>query len=198
MVKDQEVLFIDGPWLKVSKNGEPGWIHGDYVTEVSPILVADTGLPTFVVGQPNPTNGANTLKVREIIKDIFGLGKSGDCLNCTEYATYRIKTKLGIDISWPVTSGRNGGRWGVIFQTAELYNVLAEPKTNCAMCFTSGISNDPKINEIGHVAFVEEVLSDGSIKISEANWPHNGIYNERVIPKEKWQNQYKAQFVDFV
>src|SRR3989344_2975050 len=109
MVKDQEVLFIDGPWLKVSKNGEPGWIHGDYVTEVSPILVADTGLPTFVVGQPNPTNGANTLKVREIIKDIFGLGKSGDCLNCTEYATYRIKTKLGIDISWPVTSGRNGG-----------------------------------------------------------------------------------------
>ena len=66
------------------------------------------------------------------------------------------------------------------------------------MSFTMGISSNQKTNEIGHVAFVEEVYPDGSIRISEANWPRNGIYNERVLTVAEWKDKYKGRFVEFV
>lgn len=154
-------------------------------------------LVNFVKGQPNPATCQNTIEARKLIKDVLGGGKRGDALQCTEYVSYRLKSKLGIDIQWPVSSGRNGGMWPKIFKTANMYRVLDEPEVNCSMSLTAGISSDPAVNAIGHVVFVEEVFTDGSIRISEANWPHDGIYNERVLPKTKWQNQYKAQFVSF-
>lgn len=64
------------------------------------------------------------------------------------------------------------------------------------MCFTVVRRQDGTITEEGHVAFVEQAFADGSVKVSEANWPHDGIYNERTISKADWQNKYKAQFVD--
>lgn len=104
---------------------------------------------------------------------------------------------LGIDIQWPVSHGRHGGKWAEIFQTHNLYAVLAEPKVNCAASFAEIRRKDGTLTAEGHVAFVEEVFPDGSIKISEANWPGSGIYNVRTLPREKWQNQYKGRFVDF-
>lgn len=186
----QELSFVDGPWLKVRLGDEEGWVHGDYVQENSQDIAS-----VFKKDIPNLAGDATTALVRRDIGDEYGCGKEGAALQCTEYVTYRILTKLGIKIKWPVKSGRNGGKWAEILKGK--YNVLQEPKINCAMSFTTGISPDSKINEIGHVAFVEDVYPDGSIKISEANWPRNGIYNERVLSKEKWQNQYKARFVEF-
>jgi len=194
----EELEFIDGPWVKVKLGNEEGWVHGDYLTETNPggeKIASD--LPNFVTGQTNLADNPNTIKLRKIINDEFGGGRDRDYLNCTEYTQYRVKTKLGTDIKWPVKSGRNGGKWWKIFQDAGLYKIFTEPKPNCAMCFTAGISIDPKINEIGHIAFVEAVFADGSVKVSEANWPRDGIYNERQISKSDWQNKYKAQFVYF-
>ncbi|MBI5004501.1 CHAP domain-containing protein [Candidatus Kaiserbacteria bacterium] len=150
----------------------------------------------FTVGEPNPADSPRTIEVRRTINDMYGDGKWGDALQCTEYVTYRIKLR-GIDIQWPVSHGRNGGKWAAIFKAAHQYTVLSDPQPHCAMCFTTGISSDSQINAIGHVAFVEEVLADGSVRISESNWPHDGIYNERIIPRSKWQDQYQAQFVSF-
>lgn len=193
MPKGQSMVFIDGPWLRVTKDGHQGWVHADYVSEED----SDSSrVINFIIGQPNPAAGTNTVNVRQLIKDVMGGGQRGDALQCTEYVSFRVKG-IGVDINWPVTSGRNGGKWAAIFQKANLYKVLVLPQVNCAMCFTAGISTDQKINDIGHVAFVDQVFGDGSIRISEANWPHDGMYNERIIPKEKWQNQYKAQFVLF-
>lgn len=193
----QELTIVDGPWFRVIKDGQRGWVRVDYISETIQAPVNITDFVQFVKGQSHFATSEITKKVRKTINDEFGLGKSGDNLNCTEYVSYRIKTKLGIDINWPVQSGRNGGVWWKIFQDAELYKILSEPKVNCAMCFTTGISNDSATNAIGHVVFVEEVSLDGSVKISEANWPNGGKYNERPISKEKWQNKYKAKFIDF-
>ena len=203
MEMGQELTVVDGPWFRVTKDGQQGWVRADYISETAPITNQITQpLADFILGQPNSAASDVTKKIRETIKDVLNGAKNGYALQCTEYTTYRVKTKLGIDINWPVQSGRNGGVWWKIFQDAGVYKILSEPKANCAMCFTAGISQDPTTNEIGHVAFVEEVTPDGSVKVSEANWPPKGQqprgqYNERTIPREKWQNQYKAKFVDF-
>ncbi len=191
LLESEEVTLIDGPWLKVKVGEQEGWVHGDYLTEKEPI-------GKFKMGMPNLANDPMTEIVRKEINDEYKGGVNGWELQCTEYVTYRVKTKLGVVISWPVKSGRNGGKWGTIFQTHKTYPVTAEPKKNCAMSFTTGISTNPATNEIGHVAFVEEVFSNGSIKISEANWPRNGIYNERTLTKSEWKDKYKTQFIQFV
>jgi surface antigen len=203
MPKGQEIIYIDGPWFRVKKNDQTGWVHADYVSETNPSPAPTISTSLFVVGKPNLFGDAATVEVRRVINDEFGGNRDKDHLNCTEYVQYAVKTKLGIDISWPVKSGRNGGKWWKIFQDAGLFKVLDAPQVNCAMCFTAGISSNPATNAIGHVAFVEGVGQDGSIKISEANWPPSGQlpqgqYGTRTIAKDRWQNVYKAKFVAFV
>lgn len=198
MKAGQELIFMDGPWFRITKDGQRGWVHGDYLTEVTPVQSSlSPDLLNFVKGQAHPANHSVTKSVREIIKDEFGLGKTGDFLNCTEYVQYRIKTKLGVIIQWPVRSGRDGGKWWKIFQDAGLYKILVDPQVSCAVCFTEIRRKDGTLTKEGHIAFVEEVGPDGSMKISEANWPHDGIYNERPISRADWQNKYKARFIDF-
>ncbi len=198
MRKDQGLIIVDGPWFRVMKDGQQGWVRADYLSETAPATIKpNASVVEFVIGQTNLVTSDITKKIREVIKDVLNGAKSGYELQCTEYVSYRLKTKLGVDINWPVQSGRNGGVWWKIFQDARLYKIISDPKANCAMCFTAGISQNPEINAIGHVAFVEEVYPDGSIKISEANWPNEGKYSERTISKDKWLNQYKAKFVDF-
>lgn len=135
--KDEEVVFLDGPWVKVVVGDQEGWVHEDYVNE-TPSAPPQSD-PAFIVGRANRADDATTKTVRAAINDEFHLGASGENLNCTEYVQYRVKTKLGITIRWPVKSGRNGGAWWKIFQDAGLYKILAEPQANCAMCFTAGI-----------------------------------------------------------
>ena len=188
-----EMVFLDGPWLKVKIDKQEGWVHADYVSDEAPTLSH-----AFKISIPNLANDAMTLLVRKEINDEYGGGKNGWELQCKEYATFRVKTKLGVTIAWPVQSGRHGGKWADIFEKHKKYKVLAEPKANCTMSFTMGISSNQKTNEIGHVAFVEEVYPDGSIRISEANWPRNGIYNERVLTVAEWKDKYKGRFVEFV
>lgn len=145
--------------------------------------------PAFVIGQPNPANGSNTRKLREIIGDEFGLGKEGDVLNCTEYVQWKVRETTGKDIVWPATRPRNGGSWPMIFSKARIYGVSSIPRSSTAMAFK--IAGTP-----GHVCFVEEVTRDGSVRVSEANWPNQGIYNERLIPEPQWK-AYGARFIDF-
>ncbi len=152
----------------------------------------------FIKGQPLFADNLIVKKLREIIGDEFKLGNSGDCLNCTEYVHFRVKQKLGIDIRWPSDRPRNGGKWAEIFKRNNLYNIFDAPKVNCAVSLTTGISANPEINEIGHVAFVEKVNEDNSIEISEANWPNQGKYNERRLEKWQWQDKYKCKFIDFI
>lgn len=204
----QKLELVDGPWFKVRIGRTEGWVHGDYITEKAPASIKskkgkkekDVSAINFQKGVPNLERDATTKAVRKAIDDIFNLGKAKKdyALQCTEYVQYRLKEKLNINIKWPQTWGRHGGNWGRIFKKHNKYNVLAKPEVNCAVCFTEVRGKDGTLTKEGHVAFVERVSPSGTISISEANWPRNGIYGERPIPKWKWQNQYKAEFVKFI
>lgn len=152
----------------------------------------------FQKGEANLAVSPLVKKLRETIRDEFGLGRSGDCLNCTEYVQFSVKQKLNIDIKWPSERPRNGGKWAEILQRNNLYKILDAPKIHCAASFTTGISSNPKINEVGHVAFIEKVNDDGSVEISEANWPNQGKYSERKLEKWQWRDKYKCRFIDFL
>jgi len=202
----QEVTKIEeqNKWIKVQYNSDKeGWVSSVYLTENKPVdspQVApkedfQDALPKFKKAVANLANDENTIKLRKIINYEFGLDFDKDELQCTEYTQYRVQ-QMGIKIQWPVKTNRNGGNWANIFEKHGLYKVLDTPKAGCAMCFTTGFRT-PAMNATGHVAFVEQVFDDESVKITEANWPPPGKYNERRMPKAEWRNKHKCRFVDF-
>lgn len=116
-------------------------------------------------------------------------------LQCTEYVQFRIR-QMGISIKWPVKTGRHGGRWASIFKNNDIYKVSDMPKSGCAMSFTAGFKSQED-NNIGHVAFVEEVYPDNIILISEANWDKRGSYQERKLTQGEWKDKWKGKFIYF-
>src|SRR3989344_1961257 len=200
---DVAVLQEQGKWFEIKTDNLKGWVSSVYLAEEKPVESqkravkedARQELPEFRIGVANNARDSNTLKVRKIINYEFGLNFEEDELQCTEYVQYRA-LRVGINIKWPTKTGRNGGSWETIFETHELYKVFDEPKAGCAMSFTTGFRT-PAMNRTGHVAFVEQVMEDGSVKISEANWPPPGKYNERVVSISEWRDKYKCRFVDF-
>ncbi|QQG46545.1 MAG: CHAP domain-containing protein [Candidatus Niyogibacteria bacterium] len=199
MKAGQNLVFVDGPWFRATKDGKIGWVYADYISETNPNPAQQPQqLISFVEGWPNLYNSPVTVAVREIINNEFGLEAEKIPLNCTEYVQYCIKTKLGIVIEWPSDRPRHGGKWADIFRRNNLYKVINEPVSNCAACFTDVRKKDGTLTKEGHVAFVEEIFPDGSIKISEANWPNSGIYSERILSKADWQNKYRCRFIDFL
>lgn len=198
MKAGEELVIVDGPWWRVTKKGVQGWVRADYLSETDPNPTPIKQTLVFTKGIPHSANHPNTIEVRKTIKDVLNGGKSGYALQCTEYVVFMVKTKLGIDIEWPVSSGRDGGKWADIFERYKKYAVLSEPRVNCAACFTEVRRKDGTLTKEGHIAFIEEVKPGGLIKVSEANWPGDGIYSEREIARERWQNHYKAKFVSFI
>jgi hypothetical protein len=141
----------------------------------------------FVIGEPNRVESERVKTLRKIINDEFRGGVNKWDLQCTEYAEYMVLLNGG-KIEWPVKYGRHGGKWAEIFKNTK-YKVSESPAPGAAISFT-------KLKGCGHVAFVEKVNPDGMIKISEANWPKDGIYRERDLNK-KQQERYGAMFIKF-
>jgi len=210
LIYGQEVVVLNEKekWFEVQcPNNKKGWVSSYYLTEIKPTELpkqqpteeksdnVESELPVFKVGAANLANDPNTVKLRKIINDEFGGGKNGRDLQCTEYVQYRVQQK-GIAIKWPADRPRDGGKWADIFERNKFYNVLDKPRVDCAASFTAGLKT-LAMNEIGHVVFVEQVFEDESMKISEANWPPPGKYNERRMQKSEWQDKYKCRFIDF-
>jgi len=194
----------DGKWLYAEYGqNKYGWVSSYHITENNPKAGssdeatedAEKIFPKFKVGAVNPAGGENTMKVRLLIKDEFGGGREGLPLQSTEYVAYRLQC-FGVKIRWPVRTGRNAGRWAEIFKTYNTYPVLEEPKAGSALVFTSGFKT-PEVDALGHVAFVEKVYKDGNVRISEANWPPPGKYNERTLAPSEWRDKYKGKFIIF-
>lgn len=208
----RELELIDGPWLKVRDGRTEGWVHGDYVTEEVPsvrkISKASKAIsynivnkaPEFVKGQANPGSSSNTKKVREIIGYEFRYETPFEKTNlqCTEYVQFKVLQKLGHKINWGKhKSGRHGGKWWIILKKLG-YVVLENPKENCVVSFTEVRMKDGTLTKEGHVAFIESVDSNGTIHILEANWPSHGKFSKRSILKQRWQNYYKAKFIEIL
>lgn len=92
---------------------------------------------------------------------------------CTWYTYYRAQ-QLGIQFS-PFMG--NGGDW----QNKVEYEVTSIPTKHAALSFSPGQAGAD--TTYGHVAFVEQVRSDGSILISESNVQGLGVLDYRSFCK---------------
>jgi peptidoglycan hydrolase CwlO-like protein len=89
--------------------------------------------------------------------------------NCTSYVAWRIANN-----GYPndVRFLGNGGQWGERAAAKGLATGNT-PKVGAAASF--------KIGYFGHVAYVEQILDGGRIRISEYNLRFDGTYTERII-----------------
>lgn len=182
---DNIILRIPYGSMLVALETERGWVrsffHGveGWVALVDLVDRAAFVYPKFTIGEKNLYDDPNTERVRAVIADEFSYGEGNLPLQAEEYVLYRLYRR-GVRPTWGSERPRVPGKWGAML-LAEGNTVAAEePKQHMIM--------EWDISPLtSHIAYVEATFPDGSIQISEANWPQDGIYNERMLVKDEWQ-----------
>lgn len=175
------VLEPKGRFYRIMWQTTEGWVFRDDIADRAVRVY-----PEFVVGGENSIDSSNTVQVRAILGDPFGIGRSEFPLQAGEYVLYKL-WKKGIKIPWPSVRPRVPGLWHKILKGSPRVHVGVTPKVHAIMEYVYDA-------EIGHVAFVEAVFPDDTVIISEANFPDSGIYNERELSKEEWK-ELKPVFI---
>lgn len=179
------VLEFQDEWARVIQGEIEGWVHSDDLEDRAAHVY-----PQFSIGEANDADDPNTIRLRAIISDEFGAGDVGLPLQAEEYILYRL-FRRGIHISWPNIRPRTPGQWAEILKKAPGVTISSTPKIHSIIELTNSDNHTQ-----GHLAYVEAVYPDESIQVSEANWPEAGIYNERVLVREEWQ-QLVPVFINF-
>lgn len=136
--------------------------------------------PDFTIGEENGPRADNTMRLRSVIRDEFSASLSQLCLQAHEYVYYKL-VRRGVAVNWPDVRPRTPGSWARILGMLEEVSLESTPHVGSVMEY---VHTDTS----AHLAYVEQVFGDSSIRLSEANWPDRGIYNERVLTKDEWQS----------
>jgi len=163
-----------GRFFRIMWNGITGWVLRDDCVDRASLVY-----PEFKSDEAYGVDHPHTAHVRAIIKDEFGVGRSEFPLQAGEYVLYKLWRK-GIKIVWPTTGHRVPGVWHTILKGSTGVHMGVMPKTGAIMEYM--INTD-----VGHVAYVEAVFPDGTMSISEVNFPDSGIYSERTLTKDEWK-----------
>ncbi len=164
-----------GRWIKISFKQHEGWVLREALAPQ-----AASVYPTFVAGEEYHADDQSVVKLRGIIHDEFGAGAAEMPLQAGEYVVYRLFRK-NLAITWPSARPRTPGNWHTILRGCLGVHIGIAPKTGAIMEFI-------REDETGHVAYIESVLPDNTITISEVNMPDNGIYNERTLTETEWKD----------
>lgn len=162
-----------GRFIRVTSGDQEGWMMRDDLQ----VHRGDV-YPVFIVGKENEVDDPNTIRLRAIINDMFGGTYIEYPLQAGEYVMYRLLQR-GVQVAWPPERPRVPGRWHHILRGVAGVHIGVVPKTGSVMEYMMQ-------NEMGHVAYVDAVSPDGTITISETNYPDRGVYNERVLKRESW------------
>ncbi|HEY9829676.1 MAG TPA: CHAP domain-containing protein, partial [Stenomitos sp.] len=95
--------------------------------------------------------------------------------NCTWYAYGRMR-QLGYSKAALNTMLGNAGTWDNTAGNGA--SVIYTPQAPCIAVWEAGVGY---AGSVGHVAVVERVNADGSILISESNWPTGNLYQTRTV-----------------
>ncbi len=171
----QAVVLIStsGRWVKVEVNGHVGWVLKDVLVDDKSEIIPD--LNEFdIYDSLNP----ETLKLRAWIDDEFFAGRASLLLSAAEYVTYRL-LRDGKVIHWKKDAPRLPGTWQTRLrgQNGIYMNVLPSPMS--VMEYV--------LDDVGHLAFVEEVLPERSIRISEVGNRDDGGYREVTLSETEYR-----------
>ena len=170
------VMMIDvrGRFHKIIWNDVSGWVLKDDVVDKAVKIQ-----PKLIIGEENQSDSPNTVHIRAMISDEFGVGQTDFSLQAGEYVLYKLWEKNHV-IEWPKTRPRTPGMWHKILRGVPKVHIGVVPKADAIMEYVHEDS-------FGHVAYVDAVYPDETISISEANFPDSGKYNERTLTKDEWK-----------
>lgn len=128
-------------------------------------------MSNFIPRTTAPTE-ANSEYFSDNVFHIYGFGMP----NCTAYAWGRFYEILG---SRPTLSTGDAEKWYPYTQDG--YARGATPKLGAIVCWSRGVvGNDD--DGSGHVAIVEDILTDGTIVTSNSAYGGNFFYMNNVAP----------------
>lgn len=168
------MLEVKGRFYRIAWGTHEGWVLKEDLADR-----ASRVHPEFFIGQANGVDDTNTVHIRAILGDIFGLARSEFSLQAGEYVLYKL-WKKGRHVPWSETRPRVPGLWHKILKGSDGIKIGVVPKVGSIMEYMLD-------SDIGHLAYVEAVFPDNTITISEANYPDSGIYNERELTEEEWK-----------
>ncbi len=167
-------MDTENNWVRAFFRGVEGYVELHDLADRAAYVY-----PKFVIGEANTAHDPNTERVRAYIGDEFSFGETALPLQAEEYVTYKL-LRNGVILPWGKERPRTPGTWRKLLGRAKGIEVMHTPRPRSVIEYILGSGK-------GHVAFVESIFPDGAIQISEANWPVDGTYNERVLVKEEWQ-----------
>ena len=170
-----------GRWSRIRRKESEGWVLRDTLEEMKTSIH-----PSFTHGKKYDAEDPETVMLRTILGDMFFAMPLELPLQDIEYVSYILKKK-GRDILWPLLRPRTSGTWHVLLKGVEGIHIGVTPKTDSILEIIE--------DDIGHVAYVDAVFPDESIKISEIGYPEEGMYSERTLPREEWR-EHRPVFIE--
>lgn len=164
---------IGGRWAEVLTDGHTGWILKDVLA-----LRKEDVHPEFTEGVMYDAHHVETIKLRACINDQFCGARADLPLLSTEYATYQLQL-FKRHIAWHKDSPRVPGSWQHLLKGLAGIHMSVLPKAQSVMEYI--------IDDVGHLAFVEAVFPDNSIKIKEVGYPEDGFYREIIMVQEEYR-----------
>jgi hypothetical protein len=122
-------------------------------------------------------SNAQTQKLRLCIRDQFCGAKTESMLTDAEYVTYMLSRK-GRSITWGTERPRVAGTWQRKLRGCSGIHIGIMPKIDAVMEYI--------IEDVGHLAYVETVFSDGSITITSLGLFEEGMYTSLMMQKSEW------------
>jgi hypothetical protein len=158
-----------------------------YVPAAALAQEAASVYPDFVIGAENSALDANTVRLRFIIRDEFSASLTQLPLQAHEYVYYKL-LRRGAHIAWPDIRPRTAGTWAKILSSLEGIVIGDTPTVGSVMEYMLP-EGEAEGNNKGraHLAYVEKVLPNETIHISEVDWSARGVYNERILAGEEWR-----------
>lgn len=174
------LLQLQGRWAQVRFGECIGWVLKDTLCSAR----ADV-YPQFVQGKQYVHTDPETVKLRACINDAFGGARGEFSLTTEEYVHYKLHTKKR-HLTWGEERSRIAGTWQRKLKGKQGVYIRVTPATDAVMEYV--------LDDVGHLAFVEAVYPDKSIKISEIQTEEGSMYKEQTLSTNEWR-EFRPVFI---
>lgn len=169
------LVSLQGRWAHIRCADVDGWIFKDGL-----VVQSNDVYPRFTPEVQYDAHHEQTIKLRACIDDVFGGARGEHALSPAEFVQHRLQQKKR-NITWGTIRMRIPGTWQRKLRGQLGIHIGISPKTESVMEYV--------VDGIGHLAFVEAVFPDGSIKITEIGKHDDSSYTEETLQPEQWREQ---------
>ncbi|MEZ4199979.1 MAG: hypothetical protein R3B69_00005, partial [Candidatus Paceibacterota bacterium] len=163
---------VQNRWSQVRYEDTIGWIVREKLSDSEPNV-------QFLSEVYYGADSNETEQVRAFIDDSFAGKLLAAPLQDVEYVTYRLKKK-NLALPWGTERPRTAGAWQRLLRGKAGVHISITPNEDSIM---EVVYED----DTGHVLFVDAVLPDQSLLVSEIGYPDVGQFYARTMTHEEWR-----------